>query len=88
MTVIGRKEVYFVNISDDKTGSNGQFMADLWFNCKQGLSFKNKKRKGGQTWNDEFPAKVGIPVKLNGYLAGVMQNGFRHGGGSQERELR
>lgn len=32
--LIGRKEVYFVNISDDKTGSNGQFMADFWFNCK------------------------------------------------------
>ena len=59
MTVIGRKEVCFVNISDDKTGSNGQFMADFWFNCKQGLSFKNKKRKGGYTWNGEFPAKVG-----------------------------
>ena len=40
------------------------------------IPFVLKTKKGKEARRGMvFPAKVGIPVKLNGYLAGVMQNG-------------
>lgn len=56
-----------------------EVMDNSWqvFGSTVSRDFVLKTKKGKEARRGMvFPAKVGIPVKLNGYLAGVMQNGF------------
>lgn len=55
-----------------------EVMDNSWqiFGSTVSRDFVLKTKKGKEARRGMvFPAKVGIPVKLNGYLAGVMQNG-------------
>lgn len=55
-----------------------EVMDNSWqiFGSTVSRDFVLKTKKGKEARRGMvFPAKAGIPVKLNGYLAGVMQNG-------------